>query len=69
MKTHSLSFFEFKIYRIKIALVHGGGDAEQTEFAVFNFVGIRDFGCFAPIMRLAAKIITKCHIKLIFTTY
>ena len=24
------------IYRIKIALVHGGADAEQTEFAVFN---------------------------------
>ena len=30
-------------YRIKIALVHGGADVEQTEFAVFNFVGIRYF--------------------------
>jgi len=34
MKTHFQLFFEFKIYRIKIALVHAGADAGIRYFSV-----------------------------------
>jgi len=43
MRCHkNFTHFSNLKYRIKIALVHGGADADQTEYAVF-IVGIQYF--------------------------